>query len=510
MTAKGQLSFLEKAVHVLKAGLQWTPLSKGKKGGKALAGEEYLCLNVQEQEIKLTVVTSKLTGDKQVDQFFSLNTQGLSDEDIIGRLKSFISNLHLKHPHLIGVVSSNLVVSRNIEIPSRNPAEIREILSLQASRHTPYARDEIIIDYINLGVFKSVYTKVLFIIVPRMVIMRYYNIAFQLGIEIEKMVFLPEAIGRFFWKQLNFSNDRFPVCIVLLESVMSEFLIMFRGAVLFVRSIPVGAKHFEVAREGYLARFVEEIKKSLDAYQNENIDLMPSQIVLGGATQGLEDLNIAIQDSFNMSVKHVSDLDTLSIRHELREQSTIQNLALLPGALPAMLVDDLVVDLTSEESKLRKVLAERSKQVIKAGILTMILLGLVCLLFGSHIYFKTVRLQELSTRYEPIRKEAKALEESYSRVRAIKTHLKSRGVALETLVELASFITPDLYLNDVKFESGKKINVKGSATVKSAIFALVDSMGKSKLFKNVQTKNIASRTENGVELSDFEIAASVS
>lgn len=483
--------------------------SKRKKVSTALGSEDCLCFNLQEQEVKLTALTSKSLGDKQIDQFYSINSQGLSGAELSERLRPMIEGLHFKHPRVFGLVSSNAVVTRNIEIPSRDPDEIREILSLQASRHTPYSRGEIIIDYINLGVFKSVYTKVLFIIVPRTVIVKYYDLASQLRLRIEKIIFVPEAMARFFGKHLNLLNERLPVCIVQIDSTTSEFLIVFRGAALFVRSIPVGARHFEAASEGYSARFCEELKKSFDTYQSENIDLMPAYIVLGGATQGLEDLNSAIQENFNMSVKQVSDLDILPVRPEFKEKYAGQNVDLLSAATPGLFVDDLGVDLSSDESKLNRIMIDRSKLVIKAGILSMVFLGLLCFSVASHIYSKAVRLQQLTERYDPIKKEAKVLEDTYIRVRAVKSYLEARGTALEVLAEISSMLSQDLYLTDFKFEAGKKVGLKGSAYAKPSIFGLVDEMKKSKLFKNVETKYITGRAEEGTEVSDFEIAASL-
>jgi Tfp pilus assembly protein PilN len=210
-----------------------------------------------------------------------------------------------------------------------------------------------------------------------------------------------------------------------------------------------------------------------------------------------------------MSIKQVSDLDILPIRPEVKGEYAGQNIALLSAAAPGLLVDELSVDLSSEESKFNRRMIERSKQMIKTGIFLMVLLGLLCFSVASHIYSKTVRLQQLTARYEPIKKEAQALEDTYTRVRTIKAYLATRGTALEVLTEISSLISPDLYLTDFKFETGKRVGIKGSSYEKSSIFSLVDAIGKSKLFKNVETKYITGRTEEGRELSDFEIAASL-
>lgn len=482
--------------------------SSGRKKKPALAGSgECLCFNLQEQEVKITAITSDSLGNRRIEQSHTVNSQGMTEEELGNRLRAIVGGIRFKRPRVIGAISSNVVVTRNIEIPSKDPEEITEILSLQASRHTPYSRGEIIIDYLDLGVFKSVYTKVLFIIVPRNIVMKYYDLASQLNLRLEKIVFVPEAIGRFFWKDTSLMNDRFPVCILQIDSNASEFSIVFRGAVLFVRSISIGARHFEAAREGYSVRFIEEMKKSFDTYEGENIDLMPASIILGGATQGLEDLEGSIRDTFNMSVKQVSDPDVLPVSPSLKEQLQGQNVALLSASVPGLLAEDLKVDLSSEESKFSRVMIERSKQIVSSGILGMVLLGLICFTVASHIYSKTVRLQQLVTRYEPIKKEADALESTYTKVRAIKSYLATRGIGLEIFAEISSLISADLYLSDLRFEAGKKISIKGSAFKKQAIFNLVDEMGSSPLFKNVETKYITGRTEDGTELSDFEIVA---
>lgn len=479
-----------------------------KKAKAALTGTDCLCLNLQEQEIRLAVVSSELSGNKQVSQFYSIPNQGLSEEGIAGSLQPLVAELSPKHPRLIGIISSGSVVTRNIEIPSRDPNEIREILGLQASRHTPYARDEIIIDYINLGVFKSVYTKVLLIIVPRKVVAQYYAIALRLNLQVDKIVFAPEATVRFIGKSLNLLTEKQPVCFVQMDATTSEFLIMSNGAVLFVRSIPVGAKHFETAREGYLIRFVAELRKSFDTYQSENIDVAPAKIIFTGATEGLEDLGASAQEAFNMSLKRVPDTSLLPLLPELKQKYEGKNVPLLATATPGILVDELTVDLSPEESKFQKVLADRAKQAIKAGILTMIIIGLLCFLAASRIYFKNVQLQELSKRYEPIRQEAESLEQTYARVQAVKTRLAVQGTALEALAELSSLVSDDIYLTEVKFEAGKKLDIKGASFAKPSIFALVEKMENSKIFKNVQTKYIMGRKEGDQEVSDFQIIAS--
>ena len=84
---------------------------------------------------------------------------------------------------------AHLTIAKNIEIPSLDPDEIKEIIDLQAGRHTPYSRGEIIIDYINIGTYRENYTKILLVIVTLSVVRRQIEILAKAGLITEKVFF---------------------------------------------------------------------------------------------------------------------------------------------------------------------------------------------------------------------------------------------------------------------------------------------------------------------------------
>ena len=106
---------------------------------------------------------------------FAKNITGLSDDDI-SRVIRTIFNEHKLNPRtILNVLPSNLAITKNIEIPSRDHQEIREIVNLQAGRHTPYSREEIIVDYLDVGTYRHNYTKVLLVIVAKNIIKNIYK-----------------------------------------------------------------------------------------------------------------------------------------------------------------------------------------------------------------------------------------------------------------------------------------------------------------------------------------------
>ena len=87
--------------------------------------------------------------------------------------------------------------------------------------------------------------------------------------------------------------------------------------------------------------------------------------------------------------------------------------------------------------------------------------------------------------------------------------MADRGRSLETLIAMVDVLPKDMRLSDLKYEDGEKFSVKGTSKTMASVFAFVSNMDKSGKFKNVKTKYVTTRNENGVDLADFEIAAGI-
>ncbi|MBI4430411.1 MAG: PilN domain-containing protein [Candidatus Omnitrophica bacterium] len=480
---------------------------KAAAAGAASGAVDAVMVNIEEHEVKMALASSSFTGGREISKVITIPSQAEAGEDLTPKFVSALSELGAVNPEMVGVISSHWVVTRNIEIPSKDPHEIREIINLQAVRHTPYARNEIVVEYLNLGVYKSVYSKVLLIIVPRATVARYYELAARLNLKIGKVVFGPEAVARNLFKLPQFLTLKTPICLVRFDTADSEFMIIHKGTLLFVRSIPIGAQHFSVAKEGYLLRFVEELKQSLETYQSESIEQNPAAIYALGATKGLEDLDQLVEDNLKMSVKRLLDMEGIPVRKDVANVYSEQNVSYGHLMASGILAEEMAVDLTPEEGKLKKSVEEWSKEFMKTGILGMALFAMLCAYFLSYVLFQKVRVDELKKRYEPIRNEASILEEAYARVRAVKYHQESVGRSIETVAVLSDAMPGDTYVTNVRLDDDGKFTVRGMSSYKASIFTLVDNLESSELFRNVQTKYITGKVEEDKEIADFELVA---
>lgn len=470
--------------------------------------EELLAFVLEDQEIKLALVTSNLPGKKEAVQIRLLNIRDLPEDEVAKKLQAALDEMKVQNPRVIGVVPSHWAITRNIEIPSRDETEIREIVNLQASRNTPYSRSEIVVDYLNLGVFKTVYSRILLVIAPRAAFNRYAGILGKLNLRPERMIFSPEAIVRNTAQKLPLESEKSPYGLIRVDTNTSDFAVASRGLLLYIRSIPLGAQQLIEEKQAQFVRFIEEVKRSLEAYQGENIGELPATLFLTGAEGEQEGLASTISDVLRVKVVRVDEWEGMGLRPDAKTNLPSATHSFLDVVSPLLFPAELSLDLTPEENKLRRSVEERSREIIKTGVLSMVLLGLFGFTFLSHLLFRKAQIAELEHRFQPLKKEARELEQAYTQVQAVRSYLAARGKSIETLAELYDLVPLDMFLTDIKYDETSKLTVKGSALSRSSIFGFAGGLEGSLFFRNIQTKYVTERKEEGKKFSDFEISAS--
>src|SRR5262249_9643954 len=124
-------------------------------------------------------------------------------------LKSLMASFNRK-ASIICEVPASAATAKTIEVPSSDPEEIKSIINLQASRHTPYSREEVLISYINLGMNALNNTRLLLVIVHRDIVKDRISILERSGLNVDKIIFVPEAQARFYAKALNLKKEAPP------------------------------------------------------------------------------------------------------------------------------------------------------------------------------------------------------------------------------------------------------------------------------------------------------------
>jgi Tfp pilus assembly protein PilN len=283
-------------------------------------------------------------------------------------------------------------------------------------------------------------------------------------------------------------------------------MVVFKGKPIFSRSISIGAGHFLTERDRYQARFIDEIKGSLEAYQNEDIERVPKSAVMTGAIADVGYLETPVAEALRLPLTRSPYLKNATLSQAALNAITVANkLSFL--SLVACLVarKDLRVSLVPEEIKLRRAIEQRGRDLIKTGIFMLLVFMLLFLILLSKIHFKSAYLEQLSDEQKVLSLQARALEKDLAKINLIKGYLAKRGVSLEVLTALYELAPQEVQLSDIRFDEQAKFTIRGTATSMSAVFSFVDSMDKSKYFKNVKTKYTTKRKEGLKDVTDFEI-----
>lgn len=471
----------------------------------AISGKEYVGIDFSGNSLKIAHLRA-VSGRIEVVNLISRNIQALSDDDIAKIIKSSFPQLSARTLDVVNVIPTHVVITKNIEIPSTNPKEIKEIISLQAGRHTPFSREEIIVDYLDIGTHKRSYTKILLIIVSRNVIKRQFDIIERAGLKLDRVFFAPEAVGLSTSRILKLDPQEAPLAVVNIDEGFSDFTVVIKDRVIFVRNIPIGATHLGEEPDKYQSRFADEIKSSLETYQSEDIERAPTTIAVTGAIEDLKNLVVVLNERLKIPCKAVSYFRNIILSNEAFNKVTLAKHLSYFNVISSLLCSkEMKIDLVPEEVRVRKALEERGKDLITAGVLVLTIFVFVFLILISNIYFSSAYLSKLDDQYKPLSQEAGKLEVDYAKISLLKSYLAKRGFSLEVLSELYSVLSDNLTVADIKYDDQGKFSVRGTAVSMSDVFTFVEKMEDSKFFKDVKTKYTTKRKDGSRDVTDFEI-----
>ncbi|MFC1631231.1 pilus assembly protein PilM [Candidatus Omnitrophota bacterium] len=470
--------------------------------------KDLTCVYFDNNKFKIARLKGAAKG-QEVVQLEVKGTQDMADQDISEAIRGSLKQIG-KGGQVVAAISSNLVMSKNIEVPSRDPKEIQEIINLQSSRYTPYAKEEIVTDYINIGVYRDNYTKILLIIVPRNVIKRCFDILSAAGFTVEKIFIASEGIARIYAFIAKPKSEPAPVSIVHLNDTCTDFTVFFKNQLIYVRNIPIGLDNFLSEREKNREKFIEEVKKSLESYQNEDIEKVPGKLILTGAFEQISELKDALNNTLYIPTTVMPYLEQLPLSAQVRRAiPQIKQTSLLDVLSPLFVSEQLALNLVPEEVKLKKALEQRGREIIKMGILIMTIFCLTCAILMSKIFLKSSYLESLNANYQSVNQEAQELEQAFARVQIIRGYLSGRGLTLEILSELQGVISHDIHLSNIRLGEEARLSIKGTSESMSTVFTLVSDMEKSEHFQNVKTKYTTKRKEGDKDMTDFQITCTL-
>lgn len=433
--------------------------------------------------------------------------QAVDKDSAAGVLKQIVSPFLSKGTGLLCVIPGDVVTTKNLEVPSVDTDEIESILSLQAVRHTPLGKDEILTSYVKIGSPKPNFTRVLLLIVKRQIVKEKLDIFKAAGLDVSSVVFVPEGIARFYARAINLNKSDAPAVIIDVAPQGTTFIVTAYNTILMSRNIPVGLDSLS-GNAGARDQLVNDIKASIEAYDQEGLGPKIAVCYLtseNGLLAGIDEMIVSA-----LGVKAC----VLSYVEKVVSDKAVKNIlaadfgndTALDVIATACAFSKCEADLVPQEIRDQRAIAEKGREFFRAGVLIVCILFFVGAALISKVYFKDAFFKvNLIAKYADQQKAVHDLERMASRTKVVRQFLATRNLSLDAVRELYSLIPPEIYLSGIDFNDAGDISLQGVSETMSQVFSFVTALENSDLFEGVKTKSTAARKERGKDMASFEI-----
>ncbi len=467
-------------------------------------GKAYLKLALVEEDFKGGKTVTKLAAGKLDEKNLILNSYPLL----------------LECDDLIIILSRNQVTVRNLELPTTDPQEIKDIISIQAGKQTPFSRDEIIADFKTIGLTRQHYTKVLLAIVQRTTVNNFLNNLAEKKEAVSKIVLGSQVLVN--WCSIIAPEIGVPVkneisngagetfAVLDISNDFSDFCVFSKGKLLFTKLLHFGRR--DLSKRTWQKSFLEELGLSLDAYRKESIGPTFNKVAIMGMNpeeKFNQDMKSALAGQVSLeALGPFEDAEGISISNGARavlneERKKGVSFSKLIGL--ALNPDRPLMDFLPQGLKQARLKRIKRKELMLTGILAFLVLIMGLGIFLEKIYTKTLLLRRLDAQFVKLEDGTSELKKEYLKINLIKNRMDTKNSALEVLREIHKVVPQEIYLTNISFEEGKLISLRGTLKAMSEVFKFVKTLEELPIFKNVKTKYVTKRRLKGKDLTDFEI-----
>ncbi len=472
---------------------------------------DLVAISFSDQHLKLA--HARQEGGKVVFQALaSKSIEQNTDDDISLYLMEYLAKAQALNPQVFCTIPSKFFISKNVEIPSTDRDEIAKIIDLQAGRFTPYSRDEIVIDFLLKNTEAQHYTCVLLIIINRKLVERYLRILEKARISVQQVTIASEGMSGIYTRMAEAGQEGEAVAGVHIGEDCSDLVITDKGQVIFVRNISAGAQGPHENPQTGFTEFLNELNKSLSAYQDQGIGSPVRHLVLTGAVEDLSFVRQAIQTSCPLLenahavIKDAAYRNYFNLSEKVSAELAAEKKVSFFEVLSSIAAGgNSQIDLTPHEAKLKRRFRQSSKDMMTLGVLVMTLFLIVSSFLAGKIYIKNILYDKLNFMHQSIGQEARGLEGTSTKNRVVRQLLENRGKGLWVFGIVSEIIDEDVYLSNFSYQENGKVGLVGTAQSMSKVFAFVTKLEESNYFNNVKAKQTKSRHEGNADVADFEI-----
>ncbi|MDP8290124.1 MAG: pilus assembly protein PilM [Candidatus Susulua stagnicola] len=449
---------------------------------------------------------------KVISAIVTKKIDSLTDDRISGLIAKLTNELKINSHYLTISVPRNATTTRNLELPSTDTFEIKDMIELQIGKQTPYASYEVIKDYHILNSDAEGYSNVLLVIVHRDIVSRYFKILEKAGLSAERVAFSSEGLlnwSRFSVDIVQRANNDRPHILVGVDYDTSDFEVVLNKKLIFGRSIALGFSQFYDQPDQEQDKFIKEVGHSIYAYLNEARDKDIDKITISGPKTFIKNLNEdVLGDKFGLSVEVIDQFKNVPITDQalkLYDEQVDKDSSFFGLIGLALTFGEQNIDLIPQELEIERNVKQKGKDLYVRSILLIAIVIIISATFFGRVYNKERYFRQLKAGLSKIQDKTERLNNMIWMLEAVKTRVSTKGMSLNLLAEVHEVIPPEINLISINFDGKERVILRGSSDAMAEIFNLVNKLEGSKYFENVETKYVTKRQVKGKESNDFEI-----
>jgi Tfp pilus assembly PilM family ATPase len=430
-----------------------------------------------------------------------------SEEAAVNSLRHLMSQVKTAPTELICVLPRNQTTVRMLKLPSQEVSEIENMISLQIAKHTPYTREDVIVDYLVAGKDAEGYSQVLLVIAHKDAVNRYTSIFKAARLNLRQLALSSQGICNlylYYQRKLRLAPGKEVLVILDIDEIDSEVCFYYQGNLVFSRALQFGSRQINEEKIGSL---LEELRLTLATYQKEQNGIEVTRLVLTSASQNMEAISQRIESELSLNVEVINPQSEL-----LKEKGVDLPVSWLRGEISANAVLGLALQKPDKPLNLlpATLLAEhkevaKNRQVAYLIVLSLAVMGLVLLSVLVRIYQKTQYFQNISRSLGEEGEKTKAAEQMLRKTALLRERLSPSFSPVDIIYEIYQQFPQGMSLSILNLEDNGNISLEGSSILMTDVFDFQGRLEKSARFKNVEVKSATKRNTSSGEVTDFKI-----
>ncbi len=470
-----------------------------------------LVLEIGNPYLKIAVFRSAI-GVNYLKAISSINTSNLAEDAAARAISDFLKELKIKKPQFIIVsFSRSSVTLRNLRIPSANPTEVDDMIKLHVGRQVPYAKEEIVNGYRIFGKDSMGYSKVMLAIVHRESIRKVFRILESAGLYTDRIELSSDGILSWLCKAAKDVDTKSQDAFIVLDidAGFTDFIVASYENILFSRVITLGVE--QLVDETRWQKFLGELKQTIVISQGEEVMQKPSKIYVTGAVEKVKNFCSKIEIEFNLPVQIIDQLVNMPLAKEVIKKPADTVNCVSVTSLLGLGLDTVKkkINFVLPEAQIRKVLKERSRDLLVFGFLSMYLILIVCGIYLEKMRNRQAYIDLLQKNYKNISADSEELNQRVERIKRIKSKLDTKSSAINYLLEISKLLPSEITIVNMTFTKDEKVDLKGRAAEMSDVFKFITTLEKSPFFKDIQTRYTTRKKVHGKDVNEFELICPV-